>query len=59
MTSNNLAQGRFDKRDFVYDERKDEYRCPAGQSAIYRSTRIENGKSRAGAALRAVDWNAF
>src|SRR5947207_3089139 len=37
MTSNNLANGFFDKRDFVYDERKDEYRCPAGQIAIYRS----------------------
>jgi transposase len=45
MTSNNLAEGLFDKRDFVYDERKDEYRCPAGQTAIYRSTRIENGKT--------------
>jgi hypothetical protein len=46
MTSNNLANGLFDKRDFVYDERKDEYRCPAGQIAIYRSTRIENGKKQ-------------
>jgi transposase len=45
MTSNNLASGLFDKRDFVYDERKDEYRCPAGQIAIYRSTRIEKGKT--------------
>lgn len=31
MTSNNLAAGRFDKRDFVYDEHKDEYRCPAAR----------------------------
>jgi hypothetical protein len=45
MTSNNLANGFFDKRDFVYDERKDEYRCPAGQIAIYRSTKIEKGKT--------------
>src|SRR5437899_5355139 len=48
MTSNNLAEGLFDKRDFVYDERTDEYRCPAGQTAIYRSTRIENGKTFTG-----------
>jgi hypothetical protein len=53
MTSNNLAEGLFDKRDFVYDERKDEYRCPAGQTAIYRSTRIENGKTlHRGAAIK-------
>jgi len=32
MTSNNLAEGLFDKRDFVYDAKKDEYRCPAGKS---------------------------
>ncbi len=45
MTSNNLAEGRFDKRDFVYEERKDEYRCPAGQIAIYRFTAVEHGKT--------------
>jgi transposase len=45
LTSNNAAEGLFDKRDFAYDERRDEYRCPAGQIAIYRSTRIENGKT--------------
>jgi transposase len=45
MTSNNLADGLFDKRDFVYDERKDEYRCPAGQIAIYRYTSVERGKT--------------
>jgi len=27
MTSNNLADGLFDKRDFVYDAQKDAYRC--------------------------------
>jgi transposase len=45
MTSNNLADGLFDKRDFAYDEKKDEYRCPAGQIAIYRFTSEENGKT--------------
>ena len=39
------ADGRFDKRDFVYDEQRDEYRCPAGQTAIYRFTAIEGGKT--------------
>ena len=45
MTSNNLADGLFDKRDFVYDDKKDEYRCPAGQIAIYRFTSEESGKT--------------
>jgi transposase len=45
MTSNSMAEGRFDKRDFVYDERRDEYRCPAGQIAIRRFTAVEHGKT--------------
>ncbi|WP_418315762.1 IS1182 family transposase [Piscinibacter sakaiensis] len=44
MTSNNLADGLFDKRDFVYDGEKDEYRCPAGRIAIHRFTSEERGK---------------
>jgi transposase len=28
LTSGSLADGRFDKRDFIYDRRRDEYRCP-------------------------------
>ena len=43
QTSNNKAQGLYDKRDFVYIEEDDEYRCPAGERAIYRLTRVENG----------------
>ena len=35
-TSNNLAKGLFDKRDFRYNPRRDEYRCPAGERAIWR-----------------------
>jgi hypothetical protein len=45
LTSNSKFQGRFDKRDFVYDERRDEYRCPAGQIAIRRFTSVERGKT--------------
>lgn len=43
MTSNAKADGRFDKADFVYIAKDDEYRCPAGERAIYRFTREENG----------------
>ena len=42
-TSNAKAEGRFDKADFVYITKDDEYRCPAGQRAIYRFTREEAG----------------
>ncbi len=42
-TSNNLAKGQFDKRDFHYLAAEDEYRCPAGQRAIKRFTTIEHG----------------
>jgi len=45
LTSNSKADGRFDKRDFVYDEQRDEYRCPAGQTAVYRYTTEERGKT--------------
>ena len=30
-TSNNHAKGLFDKRDFIYVDEDDEYRCPAGE----------------------------
>jgi len=43
QTSNNKAAGLFDKADFRYIRSKDEYRCPAGQRAIWRYTRIEDG----------------
>ena len=43
LTSNARADGRFDKKDFVYNKRRDEYRCPAGQRAIWRFTTVENG----------------
>ena len=43
MTSIAKLEGRFDKRDFIYIARDDEYQCPAGQRAIHRFTREENG----------------
>lgn len=43
MTSGAQADGRFGKTDFIYDAKKNEYRCPAGQSLIWRSSRIEHG----------------
>jgi transposase len=45
LTSSSRFEGRFDKRDFVYDKRQDAYRCPAGELAIYRFTSIEDGKA--------------
>jgi transposase len=42
-TSNAKADGRFDKADFVYDREKNEYRCPAGQSLIWRFSNVEKG----------------
>ena len=43
LTSNSLAEGRFDKQDFIYIASDDQYRCPAGQRAIKRFTTIEAG----------------
>jgi len=43
MTSNAKAEGRFDKTDFIYIARDDEYQCPAGQRAIHRFTTDERG----------------
>ena len=42
-TSGAKAHGRFDKADFIYIARDDEYQCPAGERAIYRYTREEHG----------------
>jgi transposase len=43
LTSNSRAEGRFDKRDFVYIRKRDAYRCPAGEYAIRRFASIEKG----------------
>jgi transposase len=45
VTSNNKAEGRFDKADFVYLAEHDEYRCPAGQRAPRRFTVVEKGQT--------------
>ncbi|MGH8183479.1 MAG: IS1182 family transposase [Rhodanobacteraceae bacterium] len=42
-TSGNRAKGLFDKRDFVYEPATDMYRCPAGQSLIWRFRTVEKG----------------
>jgi hypothetical protein len=42
-TSSAKAEGRFGRDDFIYDARKNEYRCPAGEHLIYRMTTIEHG----------------
>lgn len=43
LTSTARAEGRFDKRDFAYNKKRDEYRCPAGERAIWRFSGIERG----------------
>jgi transposase len=43
MTSNARAAGRFDKKDFKYDRERNEYRCPAGQRAIWRLSAVDKG----------------
>ena len=37
------AEGRYDKADFIYDPQKNAYRCPAGQSLIWRFASVEKG----------------
>ena len=43
MTSGAKADGRFSKADFIYIKRDDEYQCPAGERAIHRFSRLEDG----------------
>lgn len=43
MTSNARFEGRFDKTDFIYIARDDQYQCPAGQRAIRRFSREDDG----------------
>ncbi len=43
QTSNNQARGLFGKRDFLYVPETDTYRCPAGQSLIWRFTTVDKG----------------
>src|SRR5271156_6429560 len=43
QTSGNKALGLFDKADFRYIPSKNEYRCPAGERAIWRFSSVERG----------------
>jgi hypothetical protein len=43
LTSNSRADGRFNKRDFVYIAEDDAYRWPAGRRALKRFTTTEQG----------------
>jgi len=43
LTSGSRADGRFDKRDFIYNAKRNEYRCPAGKRAIWRFSTVEGG----------------
>jgi hypothetical protein len=45
QTSGNQAKGLFGKRDFIYKPEQDEYQCPAGEHAIFRFSREENGNT--------------
>jgi len=40
-TSRATKDGRFGPDDFIYDEKKDEYRCPAGQALIWRFSTVQ------------------
>lgn len=42
-TSGAKADGRFDKADLIYDPVKNEYRCAAGESLIWRFASVEKG----------------
>ncbi|MGI9288433.1 MAG: transposase, partial [Pseudomonadales bacterium] len=43
FTSNSKAAGLFDKEDFIYDARADQYHCPAGETLPRRYSSVENG----------------
>jgi transposase len=43
LTSSSRKAGRFDRRDFIYIAKSDEYQCPAGEIAIRRFTTFEHG----------------
>jgi transposase len=44
LTSVNKKRGLFTKQDFVYEEAKDCYRCPAGAELSYRYESFEQGR---------------
>ncbi len=44
-TSGNRARGLYDKSDFRYIPQEDAYRCPAGDTLIWRQTTEEKGQN--------------
>ena len=44
ITSNARFEGRYDKRDFIFDPAHDRYTCPAGKHLTYRMSREEDGR---------------
>ncbi len=44
VTSPNKAKGQFDRSEFHYIAKDDEYECPAGERLTYRFTRREDDK---------------
>jgi len=42
-TSAAKAEGRFDKEDFVYDPKTDQYQCPASSRLTWRCASIDKG----------------
>ena len=43
-TSNNKSMGLFDRSEFEYIAKDDEYECPAGERLIFRRTRFSSGR---------------
>lgn len=43
LTSGAKAEGRFGKQDFVYQPESDTYRCPAGDTLVWRYRNVEHG----------------
>lgn len=44
QTSGNMSKGFFGKRDFIYHPDNDEYECPAGERALFRTRTHEGDK---------------
>ena len=44
LTSNARAEGRFDRRDFVYERDTNSYVCPAGEELTYRMTTTKGSR---------------
>ena len=44
LTSNARAEGRFERRDFVYERESNSYICPAGEKLTYRMTTTDAGR---------------